>query len=129
MDIAICSLEGHQLKYAGALIPVWIIRDGEIIEIKGNRHPIGRHGRNKPYTTHTFNFQKGDTIYIFSDGFVDQFGGEKGKKFKTQPFRDLLLKIQGKIMYDQKTILYKTFEDWKGTLEQIDDVCVIGIRV
>ena len=73
--------------------------------------------------------QKGDTIYIFSDGFVDQFGGEKGKKFKTQPFRDLLLKIQDKIMYDQKTIIYKTFEDWKGNLEQIDDVCMIGVRV
>jgi serine phosphatase RsbU (regulator of sigma subunit) len=129
MDIALCSLEGVQLKYAGALIPVWIIRDGKIIEIKGDRQPIGKYVQQKPYTTHTLDLQKGDTIYIFSDGFVDQFGGEKGKKFKTQPFRDLLLKIQDKIMYDQKTILYRTFEDWKGTLEQIDDVCVIGVRV
>jgi len=129
MDIALCSLEGIQLKYAGALIPVWIIRDGKIIEIKGDRQPIGKYVHQKPYTTHTLNLQKGDTIYIFSDGFVDQFGGEKGKKFKTQPFRDLLLKIQDKIMYDQKTIIYKTFEDWKGNLEQIDDVCMIGVRV
>ena len=129
MDIAICSLEGHQLQYAGALIPVWIIRDGEIKEIKGDRQPIGRYGQNKPYTTHTYDLQGGDTIYIFSDGFIDQFGGEEGKKFKIQPFRNLLLNIQEHNMYDQKTILYKTFEDWKGTLEQIDDVCVIGIRV
>ena len=129
MDIAICSLEGHQLQYAGALIPVWIIRDGEIKEIKGDRQPIGRYGQNKPYTTHTYDLQGGDTIYIFSDGFIDQFGGEEGKKFKIQPFRDLLLNIQEHNMYDQKTIMYKAFEDWKGTLEQIDDVCVIGIRV
>ena len=129
MDIALCSLEGNQLKYAGARIPVWIIRDGEIIEIKADRQPIGKYGHQKSYTTHTFNLQEGDSIYIFSDGFVDQFGGEKGKKFKMQPFRDLLLSIQENTMYDQKTIIYKTFEDWKGTLEQIDDICVIGVRV
>ena len=129
MDIALCSLEGNQLEYAGARIPVWIIRDGEIIEIKGDRQPIGKYGSQKPYTTHTFNLQEGDLIYIFSDGFVDQFGGEKGKKFKIQPFRDLLLSIQENNMYDQKTIIYKTFEDWKGTLEQIDDISVIGVRI
>ena len=73
--------------------------------------------------------QEGDLIYIFSDGFVDQFGGEKGKKFKNQPFRDLLLSVQENNMYDQKTRIYKTFEDWKGDLEQIDDICVIGVRI
>ena len=73
--------------------------------------------------------QEGDLIYIFSDGFVDQFGGEKGKEFKIQPFRDLLLSVQENNMYDQKTMIYKTFEDWKGDLEQIDDICVIGVRI
>ena len=129
MDIALCSLEGNQLEYAGARIPIWIIRDGEIIEIKGDRQPIGKYGSQKPYITHTFNLQEGDLIYIFSDGFVDQFGGEKGKKFKKQPFRDLLLSVQENNMYDQKTMIYKTFEDWKGDLEQIDDICVIGVRI
>ena len=70
-----------------------------------------------------------NSFYIFSDGFVDQFGGEKGKKFKIQPFRDLLLSVQENNMYDQKTMIYKTFEDWKGDLEQIDDICVIGVRI
>lgn len=129
MDIALCSLEDNTLKYAGAMLPVWIIRDGEIIEIKGDRQPIGRYGIEKSYTTHKINLQDGDSIYIFSDGFVDQFGGENGKKFKIQPFRDLLLGVQKLNMYDQKTFIYKTFEDWKGPLEQIDDICLVGVRI
>ena len=129
MDIALCSLEGNQLKYAGAHIPVWIIRDGAILETKGDRQPIGKFDHQQPYTTHTFELQEGDTIYIFSDGYVDQFGGEKGKKFKVKAFRQLLLKIQEKVMDEQKSIINQTFENWKGSLEQIDDVCVIGVRV
>lgn len=129
MDIALCSLEGNQLKYAGAHIPVWIIRDGAILETKGDRQPIGKFDHQQPYTTHTFELQEGDTIYIFSDGYVDQFGGERGKKFKVKAFRELLLKIQEKIMKEQKSIINQTFENWKGSLEQIDDVCVIGVRV
>ena len=77
----------------------------------------------------SFDLEKGDTIYIFSDGYVDQFGGERGKKFKAKAFRELLLSIQDKAMEEQKTSIDKTFETWKGDLEQIDDVCVIGVRV
>ena len=73
--------------------------------------------------------QKGDSIYIFTDGFVDQFGGEKGKKFKVKAFRELLLSIQDKSMVIQKDILDETFEKWKEKFEQIDDVCVMGVRV
>jgi len=80
MDIALCSLEGSQLKYAGAHNPLWILRDNEIIEIKADKQPIGKYRASESYTTHTLDLQKGDTIYIFSDGFVDQFGGEKGKR-------------------------------------------------
>jgi len=81
------------------------------------------------YTTHTFNLETGDTIYIFSDGYIDQFGGEKGKKFKAKAFRTLLLSIQDKSMEEQKEIIDDTFETWRGDLEQIDDVCIIGVRV
>ncbi|MBL4593745.1 MAG: tetratricopeptide repeat protein [Flavobacteriales bacterium] len=129
MDIALCSLEGMKLQYAGAHNPLWIIRKGEILETKANKQPIGQFDHPEPYITHSFDLEKGDSIYIFSDGYVDQFGGEKGKKFKSNAFRELLLSIQDKAMEDQKTIIDDTFETWKGSLEQIDDVCVIGVRI
>ncbi len=129
MDIALCTLNGNILQYAGANNPLWIIRKGEIIETKANKQPIGQFENPEPYTTHTIALEKGDTIYIFSDGYVDQFGGEKGKKFKAQAFRALLLSIQEKSMEEQQIIINQTFENWKGNLEQIDDVCVIGVKV
>jgi len=129
MDIALCSLEGNILKYAGAHNPLLIIRKGELIETKADKQPIGKSDNPKPYTTHEFEVVKGDSIYIFSDGYVDQFGGQKGKKFKVRAFRDLLLSIQEKSMEEQKMIIDDTFETWRGNLEQIDDVCVIGVRV
>ncbi len=129
MDIALCSLEGMKLQYAGAHNPLWIIRNGEIIETKANKQPIGQFDNPEPYTTHSFDLEQGDSIYVFSDGYVDQFGGEKGKKFKSKAFRELMLSIQDKSMEQQKNIIDKTFETWKGNLEQIDDVCIIGIRV
>jgi serine phosphatase RsbU (regulator of sigma subunit)/TPR repeat protein len=154
MDIALCSLEGNKLQYAGANNPLWIIRplrhsgsdpesgekeekivgqasnDGfEIIETRANKQPIGQFDNPEPYTTHSFDLEKGDSIYIFSDGYVDQFGGEKGKKFKAKAFRELLLSIQNKEMEGQRKIIDNAFEEWRGSLEQIDDVCVIGVRV
>jgi serine phosphatase RsbU (regulator of sigma subunit) len=129
MDIALCSLEGNKLQYAGANNPLWIIRNGEIIETKANKQPIGQFDNPEPYTTHGFDLEQGDSLYIFSDGYVDQFGGEKGKKFKARAFRELLLSIQDKVMEEQKTIIDATFETWKGALEQIDDVCVIGVKI
>lgn len=129
MDIAICCLEKNTLKYAGAHNPLWVIRNGEIIEIKANKEPIGQYIRQTPYTTHALELLKGDTIYIFSDGYVDQFGGENGKKYKAKAFRALLRSIQDQSMKDQKRIINDTFNAWKGELEQIDDVCVIGVRI
>ncbi len=129
MDIALCSLEGTTLKYAGANNPLWIIRKGEIIETKADKQPIGKFDELLPYTTHTFQLQKGDSIYIFSDGYVDQFGGEKGKKFKAAAFRTLLLSIQDKPMQEQQKVINTAFEDWRGNLEQIDDVCIIGVKI
>lgn len=129
MDIALCSLEGMKLEYAGAHNPLWIVRKGEIIETKANKQPIGKFDKQTGYITHSFDLEVGDTIYIFSDGYVDQFGGEKGKKFKAKAFRNLLLSIQEKSMEEQKILIDDAFEAWRGSLEQIDDVCVIGVRV
>lgn len=129
MDIALCAIEGNVLKYAGANNPLWIVRNGEIIETKAEKQPIGKFDHQTPYTTHTFELQQGDTIYIFSDGYVDQFGGEKGKKFKTANFKKLLLSIQHESMEKQHVLIDEMFEKWRGDLEQLDDVCVIGVRV
>jgi serine phosphatase RsbU (regulator of sigma subunit)/tetratricopeptide (TPR) repeat protein len=129
MDIALCSIEGFKLQYAGAHNPLWIIRNGKILETKANKQPIGQFDNQEDYTTHNFDLEPGDSLYIFSDGYVDQFGGEKGKKFKTNSFRELLLSIQNKCMEEQKSIIDNSFETWKGNLEQIDDVCIIGVRV
>ena len=129
MDIALCSIEENRLEYAGAHNQLWIVRKGELIEIKANKQPIGKFDSPKPFTTHTIELQKNDVIYIFSDGYVDQFGGVKRKKFKIKAFRSLILSIQEKTMKEQKIFLEDTFERWKGDLEQIDDVCVIGVKI
>ena len=129
MDIALCSLEGNILKYAGANNPLWIIRNGEIVETKANKQPIGKFDNPTPYITHTIQLEKGDSIYIFSDGYIDQFGGEKGKKLKASAFRELLLKVNDKTLSEQKLAIDQAFEDWRGDNEQVDDVCVIGVKV
>ena len=117
------------LQYAGAHNPLWIVRKGELIEIKANKQPIGKFDNSEPFTTHTIEMQKDDLIYIFSDGYIDQFGGEKGKKFKGKAFRELLLSVCDKSMDDQKNILENSFATWRGKLEQVDDVCIIGVKV
>ena len=131
MDMALCCLEENTLKYAGAHNPLWIIRDGakEIEEIKADKQPIGKTDNPEPYNTHTIELNQGDTIYIFSDGYADQFGGEKGKKMKTVNFKKLLLSIRNENMKKQQELIQEAFDNWKGNLEQLDDVCIIGVRV
>jgi len=131
MDIALCLLKGNKLMYAGAHNPLWIIRKGACIieEVKADKQPIGKFNSLKPYAVHSIELNDGDTFYLFTDGYVDQFGGEKGKKFKANAFRELLLSIQDKNMEEQKTKIDLVFENWKGNLEQVDDVCVIGVRL
>lgn len=135
MDIALCSLKSEagswKLKYAGAHNPLWIVRNNEILETKANKQPIGKFENPIPYTTHTIELQKGDAIYIFSDGYTDQFGGEIGKKFGSKRLKELMISIQDKSMSEQNDILKSTFSNWiaLGSDEQIDDVCVIGVRV
>lgn len=131
MDIALCSLEGNTLKYAGAHNPLWIVRKGaeQIEEVKADKQPVGKFDHPTPFTTHTVTLNEGDAFYVFSDGFADQFGGEKGKKFKTANFKRLLLSLQSEPIEEQVKAINRVFEEWKGTLEQLDDVCVIGVRM
>lgn len=131
MDIALCSLTGRTLKFAGANNPLWIIRKGstKLEVIKGNKQPIGKFDNAVPFTTHSVELEEGDTFYVFSDGFADQFGGEQNQKFKSINFKKLLLSIQDQNMDEQRITLDKAFTDWQGDMDQVDDVCVIGVRV
>ena len=131
-DMALCliDLETHKLEFAGAYNPLYLIRKGELMEIKADKMPVGIHIKEKEsFTTHETNLQHNDHIYIFSDGFADQFGGEKNQKFKAKAFKKLLLNIQGETLDVQKTILSDTFENWKGKYEQMDDVLVFGMKI
>lgn len=131
MDIALCSIntESKKLNFAGANNGLYLIRNNEVTQIKPDKQPIGNYKDAKPFTNHEMDLQKGDVIYAFSDGYPDQFGGPKGKKFMYKPFRNLLLEIHKEPMDKQHNILLEAFEKWRGELEQIDDVCVIGVRI
>jgi serine phosphatase RsbU (regulator of sigma subunit) len=119
-----------ELEFSLANNPLWIIRTGELLEFKADKMPVGRHDKQDTlFARNTEKLHKGDLIYVFTDGFADQFGGEKGKKFKYAALKDLLLSVAEKPMEEQKLILSKTFENWRGNLEQVDDVCVVGVRV
>ncbi len=91
--------------------------------------PVAIHLKMQDFEKHEINYKEGDTFYIFSDGFADQFGGPDGKKFKYKPFKDLLIEIYEKPMEEQEQILDKVFEDWKGEQEQLDDVVILGFRL
>jgi serine phosphatase RsbU (regulator of sigma subunit) len=131
MDISLCALntKTNTLKWAGANNPLWILRKGEILEFKPDKQPIGKYADPKPFTLHELTLEKGDSIYIFTDGFQDQFGGPKEKKFRAAQMKELFLSLTEKSMEELRKIIDKAFENWKGSLEQIDDVCVIGVRI
>lgn len=131
MDIALCSLENNVLEYSGANNPLWIIRKGakEIEIYKADKQPIGRFDHPMPYTNYRIELNKGDNIYIFSDGIVDQFGGPKGKKFKVMNLQRLILSVQNEDIENQGKLIEEAFETWRGNEDQVDDVCVIGVQV
>jgi len=151
MDIALCtiSLQDNVVEFAGANNPLYIITnkdtelklngsvlkpsiEGEkrdLYEIKGDKQPIGAYEDKRNFTNNSFSLSPGDAIYVFSDGFADQFGGPKNKKFKYKPFKKLLLEIEEKPVLEQKDILNKKFEEWRGKMEQVDDVCIIGVKL
>lgn len=152
MDIALCAWDKtkNTITYAGANNPLWIVSESQVYlddgaavepglepenglpdlyEIKANKQPIGKFADRAPFNEHTVQLSKGDTVYIFSDGYPDQFGGPKGKKFKYKAFKKLLRGLHLKSMQEQHAAINITFEKWKGEHDQIDDVCVFGVRV
>ena len=150
MDMAIGVIDKAKmvLQFAGAYNPLYLIREREqltgnepgvkttvngesgiLFELKGDKQPIGIHWEEKDFSTQKVGLKEKDAVYVFSDGYIDQYGGDQRKKFKTRKFKELLLSIQLESMGMQKKLIEETFEKWRGNIEQIDDICVIGVRV
>ncbi len=134
MDVSIISVNENtgQIKWAGAFRPLLLIRaDGVAEKTDGNKYSIGggQLDLKRTFTSHEIKLNKNDTMYLFSDGYADQFGGEKGKKFMVKRFNDLLCSMRTNSLEEQKNELQKTFEQWRGNHEQVDDVLVVGIRI
>jgi serine phosphatase RsbU (regulator of sigma subunit) len=133
MDMTLVTINKvtKEIRFAGAKNPLMYIENGELIRIRGDKYAIGgqQRGTDRSYTTHSLAHTGVERMfYIFSDGYQDQFGGEKGFKFLTSNFKELLLKVHDKPVLDQKTIIHETIEDWKGDYAQTDDILVIGFR-
>lgn len=161
MDIGLCALQNEVLSFAGAQNSLWVIRKGKLeiedfegdingdcrimysndegytlLEIKADKQPIGRFAKQKPFTNHKVKLIKGDVVYLYSDGYADQFGGAKGvgsykkdgKKFKSVNLKHLILSIQEASMSEQKKRLEEVFHNWRDDLEQVDDVCIMGVK-
>ena len=132
MDCALCTfdIKNNLLQFALANNPLWLIRNNELLEYKADKMPVGMYEEvQKDFTLQSIEIKKGDCIYLLTDGFADQFGGDKGKKFKYKHLKDILLLHHNKPMIEQKQILSHTINTWKGNLEQVDDILIIGIRV
>ncbi len=133
MDLAVCMFDkdNSRLEFAGAFNPLWHFRDGKFKEVKADRFSIGAaiDSVANNFTNHQLDLKKGDTIYIFSDGYADQFGGPAGKKFKHKQMQRMLATLQHLSMEEQGKIIERTIEEWRGNNEQIDDMLVMGIRV
>jgi serine phosphatase RsbU (regulator of sigma subunit) len=131
MDISICLFdkEKQQVEWAGANNPLWMMRNGAMMEFKADKQPIGKFDNRQPFTNHVIDIQPGDCFYLFTDGYADQFGGPSGKKFKYKQLSDLLCSMLEHPMNQQKIALDERFESWRGNLEQVDDICMIGIRL
>jgi len=131
MDIALCSFNKKTmvLEYAGANNPLYIISNDELKEFKANKEPIGKFETKVPFVNNKIQLQKEDAVYLFSDGFADQFGGPNEKKFKYKTLKELLLSIHQTSTAEQKKSIIAAFEKWKGNIEQVDDVCLMGLKV
>jgi tetratricopeptide (TPR) repeat protein len=132
MDIALVCIDHKTMKaeYAGAYNPLYLIRNNKLIEFSADRMPIGIHIKGSTdFTNNELELKKDDALYIFSDGFVDQFGGDKFKKFMAKRFKDLLVQINNETFQKQAKMLNSALEKWKGNIEQIDDILVIGLKI
>jgi ligand-binding sensor domain-containing protein/serine phosphatase RsbU (regulator of sigma subunit) len=133
MDISIVNINfsRKELMYSGAYNPVYVVRNGELNELPPDKISIGSYPDepNRKYGSQLFNLEKGDSVYLFSDGYADQFGGPNGKKYKYNQFKNLLVDLQKMSMLEQRQLLDRNIEEWRGQLEQVDDILVIGIKV
>jgi serine phosphatase RsbU (regulator of sigma subunit) len=130
-SLAVLNVETKEMLWSGANNPLWIYRTKSnfIEEIKADKQPIGKGYENKPFTTHKVDLNEGDIIYLFTDGYSDQFGGDKGRKLTKSKFKDLLLKIANLPMEKQREELLSFHDKYRGIEEQVDDICIIGVRV
>lgn len=131
MDMALCNYDPERrvLEYAGANSPLYVVRGGEVLRFQPDKRPIGSFDLDgQDFTDHRILLEQGDMVYIFSDGYADQFGGPKGKKFLYKRFRDLLLEISRFPAESQSGMLEEAFRGWRGIHEQVDDILVIGMR-
>jgi serine phosphatase RsbU (regulator of sigma subunit) len=137
MDICLCVLDqaGLELKWAGANNPLWHLSSPGgaeqmvLNEIRADKQPVGKHALEHPFTTRTIHLKPGDQLYLFTDGYADQFGGPDGKKFKYKPLKELLVKIAPLKSEERKAILEKTLNGWMRQSEQVDDVCIVGVDI
>jgi serine phosphatase RsbU (regulator of sigma subunit) len=134
MDISLASLKRTLsgsviLSWSGANNPLWYFKKGELTIIKGDKQPIGKSDHQQNFATHTVELEKGDVFYLFTDGYADQFGGPKGKKFKHKQLEELCYSCFNLMPEKQLEVLSNRFDEWKGNLEQADDVTVIGVMI
>ncbi|MFN8114567.1 MAG: tetratricopeptide repeat protein [Bacteroidia bacterium] len=131
MDSVLCKVDTEKLtlEYAAANNSIYVVREGQLNEYKSQKMPVGYMENFVPFQTSKIELQKGDVIYTFTDGFADQFGGPKGKKFKYSQLKNTFTNISHKPLKEQQYALNEQFEKWKGSLEQVDDVCVIGFKI
>ncbi|MCB9196496.1 MAG: serine/threonine-protein phosphatase, partial [Flavobacteriales bacterium] len=131
MDIAFCRLnkQTKELTFSGANNPLYVVNKKGLTILKPNKQPIGKYDGRKSFDEESIQLSEGDAIYLFSDGYADQFGGPKGKKFMYKTLRLIIEENRNNSMKEQKEILLKAFLDWKEGYEQVDDVCIVGVRV
>lgn len=131
MDISLCAYhpEKKLLHWAGANNPLWIVSNGVLKEIKGTKQSIGKSEQTIAFSSHQVQLKQNDLLYLFSDGYADQFGGEKGKKFNYKNLQELLLQASRLPIEEQKEMIQKHLRDWRGNLEQVDDILLMGILI
>ena len=132
MDASILCFDfaNLKMKYAAANNPIWIIRKNELIELAPDKMPVGKHDKDTtPFSQKEIQLETGDLVYTLTDGMPDQFGGPKGKKFMYKQLKELLISNSSLAMEVQKKLLLETLNNWKNSLEQVDDITLIGIRI
>jgi serine phosphatase RsbU (regulator of sigma subunit) len=131
MDISLCCVDflEYRLEWSGANNPIWIIREQEFIELKPDKCSIGQDVKNSDFTTHSLMLSENDTLYLFSDGYKDQFGGSDNKKFLSKRFKQMILDISSNPMSEQSELIETNLRNWMGDNPQVDDICVMGIKL